>query len=124
MASVRVNMRVDAGLLGWAKVYAKRRDVTLTSVVEAALRGFREACEGGVPGLGRAQGIDAQAASPAGASERPLHAGRHASATGAVTARGASRSPASTRAPAGRTVTPYDRMMRERQERLNRGKAS
>jgi hypothetical protein len=108
-------VRLPAELSGWLSVYAKRRDVSKTVVIEAALREFREACEGGVPELGQAT-VDNQAASPAGASERPSHTGHHASAAGAVPARVAPR-PSSARAP--RAAPPPDYML-ERQERLRK----
>lgn len=51
MAKVMVSARLDGELSGWAKKYAKQRDVSLASIIEAALREFREACEGGVPDI-------------------------------------------------------------------------
>jgi hypothetical protein len=46
-----VSLRVDEELLGWATGYAKERKVSRTSVVEAALRSFREGAARGVPDL-------------------------------------------------------------------------
>jgi hypothetical protein len=51
VASKMVSLRVDEELLGWATGYAKERKVSRTSVVEAALRSFREGAARGVPDL-------------------------------------------------------------------------
>lgn len=51
MAKVVLSARVESELAGWVKVYAKRRDATVATVLEAALREFREACGDGVPVL-------------------------------------------------------------------------
>jgi hypothetical protein len=123
MAKVMMSARLEAEVLGWAKVYAKQRDVSLAAVLEAALREFREACEGGVPELGRASGNDNQAASPAGRPSGHRKRTAYARAAGAASARVAQPSPAPTRAPAGKPPpTSYERLMRERQVRLNKGR--
>lgn len=87
-------MRLDEALVEWADGYAKRRGVSRTEVLEAALKEFREACEGG-PDVKRGPSVEAV-----------VEAKRAVSSTGSTRehARGA-----------------YWDMMRERQERLNRG---
>lgn len=85
-----MSARLEADVLGWAKVYAKQRDVSLATVLEAALREFREACEGGVPELGGVQAVKAQV--PTSKMRKP-------------------------------PATSYEEMMRERQQRLNRGRS-
>jgi hypothetical protein len=94
VAKVRIDVRVEGALLLWVDAYAKRRVTTRTAVIEAALAEFRDACEGG-PSVERGPKLDAV-----------IEAKRAVSSTGSTRehARGA-----------------YWDMMRERQERLNKG---
>jgi hypothetical protein len=45
----------DDGLVEWLEGYAKQRKVPVSKVVTAALAGFRDDCERGVPDLPRAE---------------------------------------------------------------------
>jgi hypothetical protein len=96
MAKVMMSARLEGEVLGWAKVYAKQRDVSLATVLEAALREFREACEG-APVLGPVE------------------------ATAAAAAR--ARAVRQDAAPAAsRATSRHQELMWERQVRLNKGR--
>jgi hypothetical protein len=98
MAKVMMSARLEANVLGWAKVYAKQRDVSLATVLEAALREFREACEGGVPELGPVEATAARAARARAVRQDAAPA-------------------------ASRATSRHQELMWERQERLNRGRS-
>ncbi len=65
MAAKMVSHRLDAELIAWADDYAKQRKSTRTAIIDAALREFREACEGGVPELPKKQTVPRVCSKPA-----------------------------------------------------------
>jgi hypothetical protein len=90
-----VSVRLGDGLVEWVDGYAKKRGVSRTEVLNAAVREFRDACEGGVPEV-----------KPGPSVETVMEVKRAVSKAASTRehARGA-----------------YWDMMRERQERLNKG---
>jgi predicted transcriptional regulator len=90
MPKVAVHMRLEESLVGRIDKFAESRLSNRTAVVQAACLAFLEAAGGGVPELEEASADGTQ-----GGGLRPdeahSHTDHYASATGAVTARGASR---------------------------------
>jgi len=95
-----LSVRVDDGLAEWVDAYAKERGKARQEVLLAAVRCFREDCRGGVPELGPVEATAAKA-----------------SRVRAVRPQVAPRSVLRD------AKSEYQRMMRERQVRLNKGRS-
>lgn len=114
MATRMFSARLDEGLLEWIDAYAVGRGSSRSAVVSAAVEAFRELARGGVPDLAPEDGRVARRS----AGQAPQ---RSVPVLDAVTPTGGTGKASRPMVPAPESER--DRLMRERQVRLNAGRS-